>query len=435
MPLKTMGKIRRSMFTRLLLIALAAGILVNVIVGSFFRHRFRYGEMAVITRNVAKYVDYIVTDIGTPPDLRAAERISRDMSISMSITGPGIAWRSGIGDVDFSSMHMTRKIGNDIIGWTKGKPYFRAKRGAYTYIFSTTHAAPRFNDDMLLLLMTGSLTLVLAGAYLAIRKILRPLKLLRKGVRETAAGNLDYRVPVDSDDELGELTRSFNEMNSRITEMIRSRERLLLDVSHEFRSPLTRMKVAIEFIENGKMKNSIGEDITLLERMIEELLETERMKTGAGELEREALDIAALVSDVIESFADRASDIRTDSIGETTVWADRARLWMVIRNLIENALKHSAAGEEPVTVSVSGSAETATVSVTDRGEGIPSTLLPRVFDPFFRADSSRSRKTGGYGLGLALCRRIVEAHGGAISIESMPGKGTAVRFTIPKGRP
>jgi signal transduction histidine kinase len=239
-------------------------------------------------------------------------------------------------------------------------------------------------------------------------------------------------------DELGELARSFNGMSGELEEMIRAREQLLLDVSHELRSPITRIKLALEMSPESAANDSIRDDLREMEAMIAELLEKARLDSANGKLQLEDVDLSTLAA---EAAAD--ADARPPGAvligcraGEgPVIRADWARVRKVLANVLDNAAKYSRDRDRPVEIRIEAGTDEITVRIEDHGVGIPEAELPRIFEPFYRVDRSRSRETGGYGLGLSLCKRIMEAHGGSIAIASREGEGTEVALTFPRQGP
>jgi signal transduction histidine kinase len=172
-------------------------------------------------------------------------------------------------------------------------------------------------------------------------------------------------------------------------------------------------------------------DTAEMERLVAELLELERLRDPGG-LRRERGDLIPLLRDVVASFADRAPGVRLAK-APATAWLemDAEKMRTVFRNLIENAIQYALPDSRPVEISVSVAPGAIVVRVADDGPGIPEGARESLFEPFVRLESSRSRKTGGYGLGLSICRRIVEAHGGSIAIEGTSGRGATFVVTVP----
>jgi signal transduction histidine kinase len=280
-----------------------------------------------------------------------------------------------------------------------------------------------------LLLLMGA---IVFAAHGFLQRLLLPLRWLGDGVAELSEGHLDVVVPKRSADEFGALTDAFNRMVGRVKDMIRSRDQLLLDVSHELRSPLTRLKVALEFVADPDMKARMAADMAEMEIMIGELLELERLRDGHS-IGTTRQNLVPLLDDVARNYDERPPGVRiSPTVPEILVDIDADRMRTVIRNLLENAIKYSSPTSCPVEIAVSQTAEAVVVRVTDDGVGIPEADIERVFEPFFRVDRSRSKSTGGYGLGLSICKRVMEAHGGGIAVERQAGHGTSFVLTFPK---
>ena len=235
-------------------------------------------------------------------------------------------------------------------------------------------------------------------------------------------------------------------MAERLERLVRSEKELLANVSHELRTPLARIRVAVDLAAEGDLERAhryLGEmaaDVGELGRLVEDILTAARLDLAAGKsasaelpLRREPVDASELLARAADRFraAHPGRRLELDAAGPLPgLEADPALLRRVLENLLDNAHKYSDPGE-PIELAARAEGGSLVVEVRDRGIGIDAADLPRLFTPFFRTDRSRARGTGGVGLGLALARRIVEAHGGRIAAESAPGKGTAVRFSVP----
>lgn len=279
--------------------------------------------------------------------------------------------------------------------------------------------------------------LVMAGVVLTtqavLQKLLRPLRILNDGVTRLGEGELGVTVPRTTADEFGTLTDAFNEMAGRVREMITTRDQLLIDVSHELRSPLTRMKVALELMPDDAQRARLSSEVAEMERMIAGLLELERLRAGRG-VNPSRRDLVPIVQEVVATFEDRVPGVRFDAHDSREVRAevDAEQLKTVMRNLLENAVKYSRPDSRAIQVTVQTRGEDAVVRVADDGVGIPSEDAERIFEPFFRVDRSRSKESGGYGLGLSICKRVMEAHGGRIALESRNGRGATFVLSFPR---
>jgi signal transduction histidine kinase len=273
---------------------------------------------------------------------------------------------------------------------------------------------------------------LLAGAYLAIRWVLKPLQWLKLGVEQVGRGDLSHRVPLKRSDELRDLAKAFNTMAERLQQLIRSKEQLLLDVSHELRSPITRMKVALAMMPETRDRISLEEDLRELEEKITELLDTARWLNVEAVLNIEMIDLADLIRLTAKQFHGGRPPVHVARLADVgTVHIDRDRIGKAIRNILENAQKYSPDDSAPIVVSMRSTPDAVAVSVRDSGVGIPAEDINFIFEPFYRVDKARSPQTEGYGLGLSLARTIIEAHGGRIEVNSTLGQGTEVVVLLP----
>jgi len=263
--------------------------------------------------------------------------------------------------------------------------------------------------------------------YFLLRWLFSPLRKLTYAVEQIGEGKYDTDVKVKRGDEMGELADSISEMASKIKDSIKSKEQLLLDVSHELRSPLTRIKLGIE-VDSSKEK--INEDVIEMERMISGFLENYRVESDYDTLKFERTDMVELIEDVISEYvANERLQFKKPDREQVFVHIDCEKIRMVLRNIIENALKYSS---DKINISLSEMNDSAVVNIRDKGIGISEDDLKYIFEPFYRADRSRSRKTGGFGLGLSITKKIMDNHHGSILINSKLNAGTEVILTFKK---
>jgi signal transduction histidine kinase len=428
-------RIIRSVFTKLLVVIVLTGICVNLVVGGFFWH-YRSAAGRPLHKNILQYLNYIIDDLGNPPRLDRAQKLSRQASLQIYYEGADTSWTTA---ENFSDIHKARWH-----DWSKN-PLIRLGRYHGHHFVELAHDSGRFvfglgkNIELdpergrLVFILLTLLTLIFAGAFLSIRWILRPVRWLHEGVREVGRGNLRHRVPLKRSDELRELAAAFNDMTDRIRDMLHTKEQLMLDVSHELRSPITRMKVALEFLPEGQAKDSLKSDITEMETMINEILETARMHHLHGNLKRQLINLADHLEGILAEYVNQPPGVQAGAFpAGIELNVDPEQVKTVFQNILTNAIKFSAPEDKPVMISVIEQANFTVVRILDHGIGIPPDELPFIFEPFYRVDKSRSKRTGGYGLGLSLCKTIMEAHGGRIEVDSKPGEGTCVSLFFPE---
>ncbi len=416
---------RRSVFTKLVAIMLAMAATLLILVLAFVLLYLGPVMNASIDGVVHEYMHTVAT---TAPNYERAKEISDRLDVQTRYEGPGGAWATAD---NLPTIAEARRHERGSFG---GRHYYvtSAPNGG-TYLFAWK-LAERMRTAHLV--VPGAVLLLIATvvftAHGLLKRLLMPLRSLGDGVARVSQGNLDVVVPKRSADEFGTLTDAFNRMVDRIKHMIRARERLLLDVSHELRSPVTRLKVSLELLSDPTMKARMAADVAEMEIMIGELLELERLRDGRG-MSFARQNIVSLLGGVAGNYDDRPPRVRlVPTMPEILVDIDRERMRTVIRNLVENAVKYSLPDSHPVEVSAAQNSDRVVIRVTDDGPGIPEHDMPNLFEPFFRLDRSRSKKTGGYGLGLSIAKRIVEAHGGSIAVENNPTRGASFVMSLPK---
>ena len=274
--------------------------------------------------------------------------------------------------------------------------------------------------------------------WLLSRRALAPLQNLGAAARRLGRGDLSQRADTTGPTEIRELAHSFNVMAEGLEEAERQRRNLTADVAHELRTPLSNIQGYLEAIRDGLVDptpetiDTIHGQALHLSRLVEDLRLLAQMEAGALQLQLSSTRIEELLQSSVEAVRPRADAKRIDLSLDAQpslpmLDLDATRISQVIGNLLENAITHTPEGGR-VSVLARASAGAVEVTVSDTGAGIASEDLPRLFDRFYRADPSRDRSTGGAGLGLTIARRLVEAHGGTIEVESELGRGS--RFTV-----
>ena len=291
-------------------------------------------------------------------------------------------------------------------------------------------------------LLAGGLAVVL-GLALA-WQMTAPLQQLRRAAAAIARGDLSKRVEVHSGDEIGELGQTFNEMAAALQRDEELRRHMIADVAHELRTPLSVIRGNLEALLDGVYPPDpqhivpVYEETLLLQRLVEDLRVLSLAEAGQLPLEQEELDIGELVQGVVETARATAQEKQITLEAQVEqpllVQGDAQRLRQVLNNLLSNALRYTPSGGR-ITVMARRVGQEAQVTVRDTGPGIPPEDLPHIFDRFWRGDRSRTRASGGSGLGLSIARQLVEAHGGRIWAESQPGQGASFHFTLPLSQP
>ncbi|MGI2336551.1 MAG: ATP-binding protein [Dehalogenimonas sp.] len=285
--------------------------------------------------------------------------------------------------------------------------------------------------------------IVIAGILAA--QISQPLRALNAGARELAAGNLSHRVEVKSGDETGRLAESFNIMADGLERSEQSRKRLLADVAHELRTPLTVINGTVDAMIDGVLPTDerqlgiIKEESVLLTRLIADLRDLSMAEAGQLKLDLSPIDLGDLACRKMDQFRPLAEakeiTLHCQNPGQLPpISGDWVRLEQVLANLLSNALRHTPDGGR-ISLELApgqlGNHPAVTISLSDTGEGMNPEALNHIFDRFYRVEDSRSRLEGGAGLGLSIVKQMVLAHGGKVSVQSQPNKGTMFTIILP----
>jgi two-component system sensor histidine kinase CpxA len=266
----------------------------------------------------------------------------------------------------------------------------------------------------------------------------RPVRKLQKAVERFGRGDLSARAESVRRDELGQLARTFDRMADRIETLLAAERRLLLDISHELRSPLARLGVAIELGRSGEdtdaALNRIQKESDRLNSLVGQLLQVTRVEGDAASLRRDPVRLDQLVQLLVEDSAIEAAahgcSLQYQSGEPVTIAGDPELLRRAVENVLRNAIRYEPR-DSSVEVKLRHGGSGAVVEIRDHGPGVPEEALPRIFDPFYRVESDRNRLSGGIGLGLSIARRAVELHRGAIrAANANPGLKIELEFPV-----
>ncbi len=274
----------------------------------------------------------------------------------------------------------------------------------------------------------------------------RPIVDISLASREFAAGNLDARINSGASarfDEIGDLANDFNLMAQRLQNMINGQHKLLGDISHELRSPLARMQIALEILEkksetaNQPMFEKIHLEIVRLNELIGKILQINRLNSSRQPLQANDLNILHVLQpicdDAIFEGQDKNIKVSLSCPKDIILSANHELLAQAVENVVRNAVKYSENhGEIQVSACLDQIKNEVVIRITDQGPGIPKQHLPRIFEPFYRCQDDRDRKTGGVGLGLSIAYHAVQAHGGTISMQNLDPAGLQVEIKLPE---
>lgn len=420
---------------KLLLLFVGMALLFVVLVGVSLRYTFESHFEDHIRPHLLQYLEYVQHDIGMPPDRQRAQALADKLNIQIQIIDSSGSWSSHHVLVDLNDLELEHSIienGKEYI-FAKGKDreYFMTRQENVTLLFNVPHIRQGRGGFRLFGPLSVVLVILLV-LYLATRHLFSPLTTIQAGVKRFGEGEFEHRINVHRRDELGDLANSINAMAAEIRQMLDAKRQLLLAISHELRTPLTRAKVALELLAENSESKQLGRDLTVMETLIEEIIETERLSSRHSTLNKEVKDIVAMIKEVVEDFYKQS--ILEINLPEAPVRLefDAARLKLLLKNLIDNALRHTPDNADAPVITLKESQAKIEIQVKDHGVGVDAQHLPHLTEPFYRADPARQRETGGYGLGLYLCHMIADAHRGSLNIESETGKGTTVFVRLPK---
>lgn len=348
------------------------------------------------------------------------------------------------------------------LGWMNVSPTLRwSLLGGYALSSVLTFFNVWFSAQMMFAsqhdLLLAIVLLVFAGGmamalgYFLSSTITERIHLLKDAAGELARGDLATRVPVSGRDEVAALASAFNQMAAQLQaadhkqrELESLRRDLIAWVGHDLQTPLASIRAILEALADGVVEDpdtvqrylaTAQRNVRSLSSLIDDLFQMAQLDAGGLPLDRSDGSLTDLISDTLESFSELAARQQVSLEGRSEpdvdpVYMDTQRIGRALNNLVGNALRHTPAGGR-VEVSARRAGPGVEVTVSDTGEGIHPDDLPHIFDRFYRSEKSRSRATGGAGLGLAIARGILRAHGGDIQVESEAGRGARFRFTLP----
>lgn len=386
---------------------------------------------------VMDYVDKLAAEIGTPPDVARAQAITQRLPVSVRISGPTVNWRSHPDDYDYDPTRWERATQAARVAPEPPRFFERTTADGHHIRFGLKvqvwHDKPRAVGWVTL----GLLLLLTALAYARVRRMLRPLEDIRAGALRFGGGDFAQPIPVHHahrPDELGVLAGTINTMGADIHHMLEAKRALLLAISHELRSPLTRARLNTELLPETEdvapSREALLRDLALMRDLVSDLLESERLATPHTALNREPCDLVALVQDVVQQLPGQpVVQLVCDAIPSAQL--DPTRMRLLVRNLLDNALHHTPPTAQAPVLHLQPVEGGVRLSVRDHGHGVAPDQLPHLGQPFYRPEAARTREGGGVGLGLYLCRLVAQAHGGTFTVHNaQPGLEVVVELPL-----
>ena len=415
----------------LLAMAMAATFLAGV------GRAFSTGWRDTASPMIADYADRLVAEIGSPPDVQKARALADRLPVAIRIDGPQLHWQSGPDAPPGprwgrpSDAHRASVVRQTADG----------HRVELSLSARAAHAGQGEQARIAWITLAALLGLT-ALASAAVHRMLRPIRVIGDGARRFGSGQFDEPIPVRhsrAPDELNELAQTVNQMAADIRQMLDAKRGLLLAISHELRSPLTRARLNAELLPDTAgtqaERTALLRDLALMRDLIADLLESERLASSHAALQREPTDLRALAQEVIDQLsaarpAARQTRLVVAEGFAAAVVVDPARCRLLLRNLLDNAWRHAPNGAPAPELSLSmANPSVIEVVLRDHGPGVPEPQLQRLSEAFYRPDSARQRTSGGVGLGLYLVRLVAQAHGGSVRFRNAT-PGLEVRVTL-----
>ena len=429
-----------------LFVVLALAMSVVFVIG--MQAALHYGWQDFASPLIADYIDTLTTQIGTPPDVARAEALTRRLPLRIRIEGPAVNWSSHPGDrheARFANAHGGASIDRPGNPWRPVRVLADGHRITFGLAALARDDAPEDRPRLIGWATLAALLLLIGLAYAVVRRLLRPLADIGAGAMRYGRGDFSQPIRPRHRDELGDLAEQINRMADGLQHRLDAKRGLLLAISHELRSPLTRARLNAELVAEGPERDALLRDLAQMRDLVIDLLESERLASGHAVLSTEPSDLNSLVDEVLAGqFSSDASATASataprfdadDSLPPLAL--DRTRIRLLLRNLLDNALRHTPeaadatdADTAPV-VTTRRDGDAVCLTVRDHGTGVAEANLGQLAQPFYREDTARQRATGGVGLGLYLCRLVAAAHGGTLTFRNAaPGLEVTVRLPL-----
>jgi len=330
---------------------------------------------------------------------------------------------------DYESMYDIEIPLEVFFGNINDMPVTVVDNGSYLFYLVIDHIPPSVLNNLIIAFILAIVFII--GLYFFIHRYLKPVQLMKNRIEALEGGDLKSKIEIIGEDELADLSYSMNKLIEDINTLLENKHQLLLEVSHELRSPLARMQLLIAMMPDHKNLTKLKEEVELLEGMIGNLLLSDRLSLPYSKLDLQNFSTQEILEKVMNMFPSTRYRVKIENnIPDERVLIDETKFSLALRNLLDNAFKYSKVKDKPdieLTVIRNGDIE---FQVKDSGIGIANEDIKKLTQPFFQANQTVSTK--GFGLGLTICKKIIEAHKGRLSIESEPEKGSIFILYLPK---
>ena len=415
-------RVRNSVFTRLLMVFATTAIAVGLVVATIARIYFPEKDDVTSLKMLNHYMALLGEQMGEPPTEQKAQALANKLGVVIAVSGPDTEFSTGAIRVHPKAKFRQLPTGNVSVASCYGKKVFRISSGKYEYLVQSENFWGRRIPLEARAIMGFFIALIFVLSYLGVRRLFEPISWMKEGTLQLQRGNLAHRVPIRGTDELSLLSKSLNDMSANLDKMFQQKDELLLAISHDLRSPLTRAKLAVEMITDENEKKTVEDELNRMSALITDLLAVEKLKIENLTMTKSPSDVSELVQQLIRTeFSEGIGDIRVEleANGPVMVSVDPTRFTILARNLLENACRYS---KSAVSVRI----DNDKLMIIDDGPGIPEDKRSEVLEPFTRLDSARQVSTGGHGIGLYLVKLICDAHDCELKFEESLPSGLAV---------
>lgn len=466
--LKTMLSLPKSLSVRLLLVFVVSAMIFLLVLSTLFSYGLSTEWRQQIRPHLAQYVYYVKQDLGSPPSIEKADELANTLPVDIHIY-EGQRFIHSTAETGFEPDSYTfsprgrrgkqaesvakgaqrASLASQNIEFAQSRHHSIVRIGMNSYaVYVEFDRKPgsRKQSRPLIWLLPLALIGLLTGLYFLLRKLLSPIGDIKEGVAIMTSGNLAHQIPVKRDDDLGQLAHSVNALSTRIQELLDAKRELLLSVSHELRSPITRAHLATEMMPESKAQKHVLDDLRLLNSLIESIMESERLQSEHTVLNKSDINLEQLVRSCADNIRNEFTQhiesltFRCDSTLNTTMSGDEVRLRLLFRNLLNNAVQHGRSGDDSteskahITIEIAETDDGLYCHISDQGPGVSEADRAQLTEAFFRPDRSRTHGTGGVGLGLSLALAIANAHNGALTFSPRADglSGLTATVTLPR---
>ncbi len=400
----------------------------------------------------SSYLENIFEDLQYPPTQARAEQLVSSMPFDMKIIGSDIDWSShqefpNLDVLSFESRNWDLiQIKTDIeisqdtyieggeFARYMNRSFLKVPYGDYIVVLVNPKMSQAVHTTFLFETFLAISLLILLIAFLVVQKMISPIQTIQDGTTRIGSGELQHRITIKQKDELGILAKEINLLAKNVQDMLEAKQRLNLGVSHELRSPITRARLQIEMLEQSQHKEELLNEINAMETIISNLLDSEAINYGHKKLDLKTFHIESKIKALI-SKAPYLENIQTSissDINNLEIEADEVLFEVMLKNVLENASRFTPSNRALIELTLEEiNSQSIHITIRDFGPGFNKDDLEKVTEPFFRTSQSRSRESGGFGLGLYLSKQIVLAHAGFLKIKNHPDQGAVVSVELP----